>query len=46
LSVKLCILTVLKKTAWKTELKVLWHSSGFKSGLSVVPVPAVARSKA
>jgi hypothetical protein len=25
----------IKKTAWKTELNVLWDSSGFPSGLSV-----------
>jgi len=25
---------VKKKTAWKTELNVLWHSTGFPPGLS------------
>jgi hypothetical protein len=32
LTVKLCS---VKKTARKTELNVLWHNTGFQSGLSV-----------
>jgi len=39
--VKLCSLTVLKKTARKTELNVLWHSTGFPSDLLVFFVSSV-----
>ena len=31
----------VKKTARKTELNVLWHSTGFPSGLSVLFVSSV-----
>jgi len=30
-----CAISLCKKTAPKTELNVLWHSTGFPSGLSV-----------
>ena len=30
-----------KKTAWKPELNVLWHSTGFPSGLEVFFVSSV-----
>jgi hypothetical protein len=35
LQVKLCKFKCVKKTARKTELNVLWHSTGFPSSLSV-----------
>ena len=37
---KLCSLTVLK-TARITDLNVLWHSTGFPSGLSVFLISSV-----
>ena len=33
IKIKLCSVTVKKKTAWKTELNVLWHNTGFPSSL-------------
>jgi hypothetical protein len=36
----------VKKTAGKTELNVLWHSTGFPSGLSVFWVSSVCLLRA